>query len=128
MKFWELVSIFRTEKDKIEEVLKEQCWAEFLNHFEMIGDLVKSQNRLALDQEVPFELVKQICNKSELKFWLYSDNGELILSSHKRSSDDRFELLRPIDIIERFYNGGLMEEALEFGSVKIGMASRQHKL
>jgi hypothetical protein len=128
MKFWELVSIFRTEKNKIEEVLREQHWTEFLKSFEIIDDLIKNQNRLVLDQEVPFELVKEICNRSELKFWLYFDNNEPILSSHKRSFDDKFELLRPIDIIERYNNGSLMEEALEFGTVKIGMASRQQKL
>jgi len=124
MKLWELISIFRTERDRIKDVLIEQGRTEFLRSFETIDEQIKNQNRHLLDQEVTIDLVKEICNRSNIKFWLYVDNNELILSSYKRNSDEAFDLLRPLDIIERYNNGSLMEEALEFGTTKIGLASR----
>jgi len=124
MKLWELISIFRTERDRIKDVLIEQGRTEFLRSFETIDEQIKNQNRHLLDQEVPIDLVKEICNRSNIKFWLYVDNNELILSSYKRNSDEAFDLLRPLDVIERYNNGSLMEEALEFGTTKIGLASR----
>ncbi len=71
MKFRELISAFRSGRDILEFILGKPQWKEFGDHFKNFTSLVKEQNRTILDQQVPYELIKEVCQMSKLKFYLY---------------------------------------------------------
>lgn len=115
MKFWELTSAFRSERDILEFILGKPQWKEFNNHFKNFTSLVKEQNRTILDQQLPYELIKEVCQISKLKFYLYGTN----LRSTKIFGDDNFEELSSLEVFLR-YGGECIEEVLEKGSLGVG--------
>lgn len=115
MKFWELISAFRSERDILEFILGKPQWKEFGDHFKNFTSLVKEQNRTILDQQVPYELIKEVCQMSKLKFYLYDTN----LRSTKLFGDDNFEELSSLEVFLR-YGGECIEEVFEYGSMVVG--------
>lgn len=115
MKFWELISAFRKERNILISTLGQTKWKKFRLYFNSFDQLVKLQNREILDMEIPFELAKEVCTKSELKFYLYSQDLPLLLRSSSKATNEKFELVSPLDILLK-YGGRHIEEALEKGS------------
>jgi len=113
MKFWQLVASFKNE-DLI-FVLSKPQWKKFKTNFENYKEIVSQQNRDILDSEIPFDLVKEVCEKSELKFYLYYDNRRYILRSYKLGTGKVLEQITPFEVFLRF-GGELIEETLEKGS------------
>lgn len=120
MKFWELISAFRSERDILEFVLGKPQWKEYDDYFKNFSSLVKEQNRAILEQQIPYELIKEVCQMSKLKFYLYGTN----LRSTKLFGDDNFEKLSSLEVFLK-YGGSCIEEVLEKGSLgvdKIGLS------
>ena len=112
MKFWELVSAFRSERSILEAVFAEQPDHEFSAHFSNFSELVHTQNRAVLDSIVPNELVFLVAARSMQSFSL-SENGTLRLA---RSAMDG-QILSALDVVERF-GGSVIEEIHERGSAR----------
>lgn len=115
MKFWELTSAFRSENNILEFILGKPQWKEYGDHFQNFSSLVKEQNRAILDQSVPDELIKEVCQMSKLKFYLYDTN----LRSTKLFGDDNFQELSSLEVFLK-YGGSCIEEVLEKGSLGVG--------
>lgn len=112
MKFWELTSAFRSETDNLESVLKNDRWKKYHSYYENLHSIIIKQDRSILDEEIPFHLAKEVCELSNLKFYLYYKNKPHCLSSYKQDTDQPFEVLSPFDILVRF-GGSFIEETLE---------------
>lgn len=112
MKFWELTSAFRSETDNLKSVLKNDRWKKYHNYYENINSIITKQDRNILDEEIPFHLAKEVCELSNLKFYLYYKDKPHCLSSYKQDTDQPFEELSPFDILVRF-GGSFIEETLE---------------
>lgn len=115
MKFWELVSAFRSERENIASVLESPKWAKINAYFQRLDEIVKSQNREILDVEVPFQLAREVCERSKMEFYLYHGSTPQILRSRKINDDGEFEMLSALEVLLRF-GGEAIEEALEKGS------------
>ena len=114
MKFWELVSAFRSESSLLETVIAEHASPEFRSQYAKFDQFVHDQNRVILDATVPDELVRQIASRSLLTFSLDSTG---ILRASGSSHVGR--TLSALDVVERF-GGSVIEEVLERGSSHVG--------
>ena len=112
MKFWELISAFRKENEILESVLEKLEWREYRKNYQNFNTIVKHQNREILDKKIPFKLSMEICTKSKQEFYLYYDRIPIVLTSSKKASEEKFELVSPLDILLR-YGGKYIEETLE---------------
>jgi hypothetical protein len=112
MKFWELTSAFRSENQNLVSVLSKNNWTRYKIHFNNLEEIVQLQNRIILDEEVPFELAKEVCEISNLKFYLYYKNIPHRLASYKQGNDTPYEEVSAIDILLR-YGGSYIEETME---------------
>lgn len=112
MKFWELTSAFRSETDNLKSVLKNDRWKKYHTYYENLNSIVTKQDRAILDEEIPFLLAKEVCELSNLKFYLYYKDIPQCLSSYKQDRDEPFEVLSPFDILVR-YEGSFIAETLE---------------
>ena len=101
MKFWELISAFRSEKENLNSVLDKPEWKKYKVQFQNIDEVVNQQNREVLDKEIPFQLSREVCEKSELKFYLYYEKKPQMITSWKMGTDEKFEIVTPLDILLR---------------------------
>ena len=65
MKFWQVLDIFRDEKDLLREAFKNEAWLDYQNNYNNIDDIVKYQRRDILDKEVDPLLLNEIIRKSK---------------------------------------------------------------
>jgi hypothetical protein len=112
MKFWELISAFRSETDNLITVLEKPIWKKYKFYFDNFDSLVKKQDRKVLDEEIPFDLAYEVCQLSNIKFWLYYKRQPHLLTSWKQGTDELFEEVSALDILTRF-GGSFIEETLE---------------
>ena len=112
MKFWELISAFRSEKENLSLILDKPEWKEYKENFQILDEIINQQNRKILDKEIPFQLSKEVCEKSVLKFYLYYERKPQMITSWKKGVDEKFEIVTPLDILLR-YGGKFIEETLE---------------
>jgi len=118
MKFLELISAFRYETHILDIVLQDPKWKQYKAHYEAVNSLVIDQNRKVLDEEIPFDLGYEVCEKSKLKFWLYYLMKPQVLSSRQQKTEEEFEEISALDVWIRF-GGTVMEDALEKGSSEV---------
>ena len=112
MKFWELTSAFRSEENNLVSVLSKSKWTKYKIYFDNLDSLVQKQDRVILDEEIPFELAKEVCELSKLKFYLYYKYTPHRLASYKQGNDSPFEEISSLDILLRF-GGSYIEETME---------------
>jgi hypothetical protein len=114
VKFGLLVSIMRSELDRVREVSRKRREWEFVGEWiDDYNNIVRSKDRAKLDFELPDSFVRAALRRSELKFYLSRDRQ---LRSKRRSFWDR--KLSAIRTYVKF--GGIaMEEALEYGSFRV---------
>lgn len=118
MKFWELTSAFRTEPDNLNKVFSKDGWMKYKTYYENFAVLVARQDRHILDEEVPFQLAKEVCELSKQVFYLYPKGFSYHLTIRKQNTNEEFEVLTASDILLRF-GGHFIEEVLEKGLVEV---------
>lgn len=112
MKFWELISAFRSETNNVKTVLENPIWKKYKAYFDNLDLVVKNQDRKILDEEIPFELAYEVCQLSKVKFWLYYKQQPHLLTRWKQGTNEPFEEISAVDILVRF-GGSFIEETLE---------------
>ena len=112
MKFWELISAFRSETENLNSVFLNPQWTKYKSHYHNINQIAQRQNRQVLDEEIPFELAKEVCEMSKLKFYLYYKDTPHRLASYQQGNDTPFEEVSSLDILLRF-GGSCIEETVE---------------
>ena len=112
MKFWELTSAFRSEINNLQTVLAKDQWTRFKSYYDNLNKIVQRQERQILDEEIPFQLAKEVCELSKLKFYLYYKDTPHRLASYQQGSDTPFEEISSLDILLRF-GGSFIEETME---------------
>lgn len=112
MKFWELISVFRQEKELLTQILNQKKWKEYLDNYLRVDQLITGQDRNILDGDIPDELVIEVCSKSRIKFWFYPEMEPPRLYSYKAGNNDLIEELTMKETFLRF-GGHNLEQALE---------------
>jgi hypothetical protein len=112
MKFWELISAFRTETDNLKKIFAKDCWKKYRLQHENLETIISKQDRKILDEEVPLQLAKEVCEISKLEFYLYYKDKPHRLTTWKQDRNEEFEVVTPSDILFRF-GGKFIEETLE---------------
>ena len=112
MKFWELISAFRTETDNLRTVFAKGCWKKYQLYYENSDTTIAKQGRKILDEEIPFQLAKEVCELSKLEFYLYYKHNPHRLTTWKQGTNEEFEVVSASDILVRF-GGHFLEETLE---------------
>jgi hypothetical protein len=91
MKFWELISAFRTETENLVSVFQKDCWKKYRDHYTHWDEIIARQDRKILDEEIPFDLAREVCALSKLQFYLYYQHKPYCLSSYKQDTGQAYE-------------------------------------
>ena len=113
MKFWELVSIFRSNRIDLRTNLLDPRWITYLNWFDNVDNYIKSSNRTVLDSPLPDELCVEALRLCGFRFEL-NDNCLRL----QTSGDTKAITLTSVDVY-KYYGGSVIEEVLEYGSAKV---------
>lgn len=115
MKFWQLASITREERDLIIRIAESSfLWKKYENLYKKISDLIRTQNREILDSIIDDDFVVMVLEKFRRNLYLSPNN---CLQSYKSDpSDKEFSIL---DSYKR-YGGDVVEDVLEYGTVHVG--------
>jgi hypothetical protein len=112
MKFWELTSVVRDERQILEAGLSKPEWNQYYDWYLNLDHLCRVQDREKLDAIIPVQLARDVLSSSKRLFYL---NASQLRAS--RFTKDDLEL-SALETFEKF-GGKAMEEAREFGSFKI---------
>ncbi len=115
MKFWELISAFRSFEKEVELTLFSERWSSpYGEWYKNFDRLVDEQDRQKLGALVPSELVTEVSEAIGDLLVLYLGGGCLrkrpILSSDLK--------LGAPEVVRRF-GGAVIEEVLEYGSCQV---------
>lgn len=124
MKFWELTSVlrdggamlgFKTSGLDIvrAEARRRPEWREFGDWAERFDDLVGAQDREKLDHELPDAFARAVLARASVSYFLGHDD---VLRSY-----GHYPFREKLTALEAFdrYGGTALEDANEYGSVKI---------
>jgi hypothetical protein len=125
MKFWEVVSAFRDEREILEAVFSSDKWRnDYLTTYLAFDKIVDRQDRQILDAPVPVELTREIAAQYPATYDLYptlkhplSQEPVSLLRSHtseKAFEEENYELTA-LEVHDRF-GGYAIEEVAEYGS------------
>jgi hypothetical protein len=96
----------------LKTILSKDCWTKYRIQFENLNKISQQQDRQILDEEIPFQLAREVCELSKLKFYLsYSDIPHR-LTTWKPDNQKPIEEVSSMDILLRF-GGSYIEETLE---------------
>lgn len=118
MKFWELTSAFRSETENLKSVFKNDRWKKYRLYYNNLNSIIAKQDKKILDEEIPFQLAKEVCELSKLEFYLYYKGMPHRLVTRKHNTDEDFEKVSAFEILVRF-GGFYIEETLEKGSSEV---------
>lgn len=116
MKYWELSSVCREEKDILMSILSQDKWKTFHECETNMLKLLKTGDRSVLDSEAPDELCLEVFSKVKMKYLL--SGGVLRCSKHNLKTRMGGSELSALETFKRF-GGAKMEEAQESGSARI---------
>jgi hypothetical protein len=112
MRFWELVSVFGARRDLFRQFLAKPEWSTtYSSLFDRFDDLVRQQDRSALDTPVPVAMSRALAHVDG-RSWFLDTNGWLRAVA-TGSLNDR--VLTTLEVHDAF-GGGALEEVLERGS------------
>lgn len=118
MKFGELIAAFGTETGILKHVFGKDCWKKYGMYYENLETIVANQDRKIVDEEVPFQLVKEVCELSKLEFYLYYKEIPHRLTATKLETTEEYEVVNASEILVRF-GGHFIREALERNGVEV---------
>jgi hypothetical protein len=112
VKFWELVSVCRGEPQLLERLADKPEWTVYLEWYRNEDKIVDMQDRSKLDAEMPDEACLHVLSASKTRYYL---SGGYLRSRRFSPSDT---VLSAVDAFKA-YGGRSLEDAQEYGSVKI---------
>lgn len=115
MKFWSLVSCFRSDSSLLLDVLCRPEWEFYYNYYRVFDDLVREQNRDVLDMELPDDLCLAVLAGCDWRYAISKDN--LTRVSLSRINDHEV-VLSAAEVFARF-GGDCLEDIEEFGVYRI---------
>ena len=124
MKFWEVIAGFRdgVEAEIVRSVLGSPPWRDrYWVHLLNFNVLVDTQRREILDQVVPLELTREICQRSPARFVLWptaSNLREYLAPSHGYKEQANLPKLTILEIHD-CYGPAIIEEIREHGSAGV---------
>src|SRR6266702_47946 len=68
MKFWILISYFRSEQHVLQKVLSNPKWRMYAEWYKLMPSLVERQERAVLDSEAPTDLCREALSLSTMKY------------------------------------------------------------
>jgi hypothetical protein len=114
MRFWELVSAYRSEALMLQRLLDTERWRTPYGHWlEELDRLLNEQRRDVLDADVPVELARAAAAESSMTFSLDADGWLRKDDSVARRS--KRQTVTALEVHDR-YGGSIIEEVLEYGS------------
>ncbi|HLP12262.1 MAG TPA: hypothetical protein VK177_10060 [Flavobacteriales bacterium] len=118
MKFWELVSIFRSETEMLELVLSHPQWKTYYDYYNLYKRHEVTVRPNFVDEEIPFELAHRTCELSKQKFWLHYKKNPMFLQSYVPTPGHDCQELVCVTAFVRF---GLtaLENSLEKGTTEV---------
>lgn len=120
MKFWETLSAFREFPTALAEVFGSDRWgATYGDSFSRYAELVRIQDRAALDSHLPIELTREIAQRCDgLMFCFSTETGSLRRTTRELPAEAGVIILTALDVHDRF-GGSIIEQVLEYGSATI---------
>jgi hypothetical protein len=97
MKFWQVTSIFRDEKEIIESEFQKEEWKFYLSIYKNLELIIKHQQREFLDMQIDNILLKNICVRSKKNIY-FSINDRTIYSYHNEDTNKKFSISEAIDL------------------------------
>lgn len=99
MKFWQLLTIFRDEEDKLEKAFKSTESHEYLDLFLNRKELILKNNRSKLDTIISYPILKLICINSNKR--IYFSSFKKTLYSYKSGfADSMIPIVEAIDLFD----------------------------
>lgn len=99
MKFWQLLDIFRDEKDVLTTVFSKWEWQNYRYQYSNLKQIIKNQDRSILDAMVDNDLLIEIASKSK-KVVYYSESKNKIYSYRSDKSDIEIPISKAISIFK----------------------------
>jgi hypothetical protein len=109
MKFWELYSIFRDDRETLRRLLAEEAVDPYLKWFDSLTDIVNAQDRQVLDAVIPERLAARAMQACKLRFFVR--DGTLHFCPPGSVHEGQ---LSAFDVYHN-YGGSVIEEVLEKG-------------
>ena len=122
MKLWEVISGFREYPKIVSSVLSSDRWKNpYESYLKNWDDLVSAQHRDILDQLVPLELTREICEKCPNLYVLWPDETNLRQYHQKSAGYAEQKHLPKLTAIKVHdtYGPAVFEEVHEYGSVTV---------
>jgi hypothetical protein len=108
MKFWQVTSIFRDEKDILVNVFSQHKEFKYLEYLNDLSDIVKKQKREILDAEIDEGVLMEVCALSKKIIYLTTTEHELYLYKTTTFIGE-IPILRAVELYEHDY----VEEVFE---------------
>src|SRR5262245_56547092 len=122
MKLWEAVSAFREFQSALTDVFGSERWrAPYGGTFSRLDELVRTQDRAALDSPLPIELTRELARRCDgFRFHFSPDTGWLRRATPGLAAEASVITLTALEVHDRF-GGSVIEEVREHGSARIAI-------
>lgn len=119
MKFWEVVSAFRSHHAVLHDVFSNPEWREpYLDWLHREDYLVRSQDRSILDAFVDVGLTRQIAERIPDLYYFDHRSRNLRADRLGMAESDSFQPMTTLEVHDQF-GGAFLEEVREYGSACI---------
>ncbi len=122
MTLWEAFSILRDNDEALKSIFGSERWRDtYFDIYSNFDELVRKQDRSALDALPPAELSCEVATRCQKKFYYYPEERLLRLVSERSTS---LVELTALETHNRF-GDSVIEEVLEYGSVHISSETKE---
>jgi hypothetical protein len=117
MKFWEFITVFRSENlhydiNIFEELLDLRHWEFLKNWYNNIDNLVLKKTREELDYMLPYDFCIEAFSRSQRKYYLIEDTYLTTCHSEYPEPSKPYIILTALEVFKR-YGGSCMVEVQE---------------
>jgi hypothetical protein len=119
MRFWELLSAFRSREDLLRDAFASRPWPEdYLSLYENRSQSIHQQDRGVLDAPVPWELSRSIAARFDQRFQFDPHDRTLRTGDSPRFASAAAIEMTALQVHDQF-GGAYIEEVFESGSTRI---------
>jgi len=110
MKFWQVSSIFREKEERkiLYEIFSKYKEKNYLNSLENLDEIVRTQNRKILDEEIDEIILYELCALNKKVFY-FSEKDNKIYSFSNIDAQEEISLLNAV----KLFNHNCVEEVFE---------------